>query len=45
MLKLNAVEMRIMREIGDFPHGIGKPFIKTSRLFRISTAFLFPLNK
>ena len=43
MLKMSAVEMTIMRKIGDFPHAIGKPFFKTSRFFRIATAFLFPL--
>jgi hypothetical protein len=28
MLKMSAVEMTIMRKIGDFPHAIGKAFSK-----------------
>jgi hypothetical protein len=43
MLKMSAVEMTVMRKIGDFPHAVGKTFFKLSRIFRIPTAFLFHL--
>jgi hypothetical protein len=43
ILKMSAVEMTIIRKIGDFPNGVGKAFLKGSMLFRIPTALLFHL--